>query len=106
MDWRTKLGRLQIGQKDQKRIVESIAAAVNESRRKHPQFIRADPNDHNISMAESDRRINICVDFVIEARNERGWSIERICDNVSRELDAKIDSRIIVPPAGRGWIAT
>jgi hypothetical protein len=58
------------------------------------------------TQAEIRRRFDLCVDFVNMARTDLKWSTQRICDELPRYLQAKLDGVDWVKPSHDSWITT
>ena len=65
----------------------AIQKAVDASRISHPMFIGADPRSHQISQAETKRRIGWCIDIAQQMRFDMRWSLQRICEKLPLLLD-------------------
>lgn len=73
------------------RLAGAIQTAVDASRMTHPHIIATDPRDHQISQAETKRRMDWCLDIAMEVRRDLKWSLARICDELPSLLGRFLD---------------
>lgn len=73
------------------RLGQAIQTAVDATRISHPMFIGQDKTSHEISQAETKRRINWCIDIALQVRFDLRWSLARICEILPRLLADKLD---------------
>jgi hypothetical protein len=73
------------------KLGRAIQAAVDASRMSHPMIMGKDKDDHEISQAETKRRINWCIDIAREVRADLRWSLGRICEMLPRLLSDFLD---------------
>ena len=78
----------------QQKVARAIAAAVDSSRMTDPMFIGCDKEDHQLSAAEQQRRIDACLDLTVRLHNDEGRSITWITDHMPILLGRWIDGDI------------
>jgi len=86
------------------KLTHAIQGAVMASVQTQGQTINR--AERGITASETDRRIDLCVDWALERRFDGGWSVERICDKMKSFLRDRLDSKIIAPDGARWWGAS
>lgn len=79
------------GVQNLQRLGKAIQTAVDATRISHPMFLRQDRASHEISQAETKRRIQWCIDIALQVRFDLRWSLARICEMLPRMLADKLD---------------
>jgi len=75
------------GRENFKKLTLAIGKAIDASRIAHPHMIGQDPSDHQISQAETKRRIHWCITIAQQMRFDMKWSLTRICEKLPLLLD-------------------
>lgn len=79
------------GVENLQKLGRAIQTAVDATRISHPMFLGKDKTSHEISQAETKRRINWCIEIALQFRFDLRWSLTRICEMLPRALADKLD---------------
>lgn len=71
-------------------LVDAVATAVAKSIKERP-IVRANLIVPSVTKNEENRRVDFCVDFVLEMIRDKGWAVERAGDRCHAALIAMLD---------------
>lgn len=86
-------------------LSNAVASAIAASTERHSLILLTDRNDGKLTQYEENRRIDMCIEWAIERRFDDHWTIERVCDNMTRFLKDALDTKDTTPNKRTFWAA-